>query len=500
MVRIREVTDQNPWWKHGKRFIAFDKDLKEAKTKPVFFNREQIKLDKGNIYVLRGSRQVGKTTYIKDLISKLIKNGTNPQSILYLSSDFFISRRELRKSITYFLDRNIDANDLCIFIDEITSVKDWNLELKYLSDSGILEKARILATGSSASALRKRGELLPGRGLEGNEYYMRPLCFRDFVLQATEHIRATIQEKEFRDSLSELQTILRKNNISLGSTFDQLAKTLYLISPFKRELGYLFGIYLKSGGYPIVVNEYMAQRQRSTSFSINSKVSEVLMRDIIGNLTKLGKQEIMIRQILREISEKYGSHYSFSKLANDVGITHVTTIDYLEALEESFIITILYAFDFNKKDIKFKGDKKIFFQDPFLFHSVRSFLTGRDVNEIIEETLQNEELASKVVEGIVTSHLTTSQEIPIMREPKTFLWFYYNTRRKEIDNVLQIRNTYSATEVKYQSGVTSGDVWRIPQVKQYVILTKEDFEIEEKILLVPVDMFLALVEKSKRIL
>jgi len=499
MVRINEIVSQNPWWKHRDRFREFDKNIREADAKPIFFNRKPVELEKGNIYVLRGSRQIGKTTYIKDLIHKLIIKGTNADNILYVSSDFFISRRELREAINYFANKNIDKTDLYIFIDEITSLKDWNLELKYLSDSGIVDKATTLVTGSSASELRKRGELLPGRGLEGNEYYMRPLSFRDLILQATSHISDVVKDVEFRRSLQDLQPTLVKNSVSLGSDPDQLVKALHSIAPFKRELDYLFDIYLRYGGYPFVVNEYMAQKLQNRN-TMDPKLSEVLVRDILGNLTKLGKQETLVRQILAKIIERYGSRYSFSKLAKDVETTHVTTIDYLEALEESFIITILYAFDFSKKEMKPKGSKKIFFQDPFVFHSIRSFLTGRDVNEIVEETLKNEELVSRVVEGIVSSHFVMSQEVPMMKEPRTFLWFFYNTRGKEIDNVLRIGVTYVATEVKYRRKVTPRDIWRIQQATKNLILTKEDLKTDGDVILAPVSMFLALLKKSERIL
>lgn len=504
MVKISEIVNQNPWWKHGKRFSIFDKNLKEANEKPIFFKRKRIDLDKGSIYVLRGPRQVGKTTYIKNLINNLINEGVDPNHILYLSSDFFVSRRELRSAITYFMNKNIDVADLYMFIDEITSIKDWNLELKYISDSGTLEKARILATGSCASALRRKGELLPGRRLEGNEYHMKPLSFRDFVLQTTGQVISTVREAEFRGSLKKLLSVLEKTSCSLEAGFSQLFKALHQIAPFKRELEHLFNLYIRYGGYPFVVNDYLLKKlqseQRQSNFAINPILSEMLIRDIIGDITKLGKQETFVRQILKEISEKYGSRYSFSKLASDIETTHVTTIDYLETLEESFIVTILYAFDFNKKDVKFKGNKKIFFQDPFVFHSVKSFLTGRDVNEIIDETLQDEELMSKLVEGIVSSHLIANQEIPMMREPKTFLWFYYDTRGKEIDNILRINEKYTAIETKYQSEVSSRDVWTIPQIKEYIILTREDLAIEGNVVLAPADLMLAILEKSHQTL
>jgi predicted AAA+ superfamily ATPase len=504
MVKISEVVNQNPWWKHGEKFVVFDKNLKEANEKPVFFKRKRIDLNKGRIYVLRGPRQVGKTTYVKDSISKLISEEIDPNHILYFSSDFFVSRRELRSAIAYFMNKNIEVTDLYIFIDEITSIKDWNLELKYMSDSGILEKARIVATGSCSSALRRKGELLPGRGLEGNEYHMKPLSFRDFVLQTADQIVSTIVEAEFRDSLKKLLPTLEKTSCNLEAGLSQLFKALYQIAPFKRELDYLFNLYIRYGGYPFAVNDYLLKKlrseQRQPSISIDPKLSEALMRDIIGDITKLGKQETFVRQILKEISEKYGSRYSFSKLASDMETTHVTTIDYLETLEESFVITILYAFDFNKKDMKFKGDKKIFFQDPFIFHSVKSFLTGKDINEIIDETLQNEELVSKLVEGIVSSHLIANQEIPMMREPKTFLWFYYDTQGKEIDNILRINEKYTAIETKYQSEVSSRDIWRTPHAKECAILTKEDLRIEDNVVLAPADLVLAILEKSHQTL
>jgi predicted AAA+ superfamily ATPase len=252
------------------------------------------------------------------------------------------------------------------------------------------------------------------------------------------------------------------------------------------------------------VNDYLLKilqnDRRQTTFTINPELPEVFMRDIIGDIIKLGKQETFIRQILKEISEKYGSRYSFSKLARDLETTHVTAIDYLETLEESFIAIIMYAFDFNKKDIKIQGRRKIFFQDPFIFHSVKSFLTGKDINEIIEETLQNEELVSKLVEGIVSSHLIANQEIPMMREPKTFLWFYYGMRAKEIDSILRINEKYEAIETKYQSEVSSRDVLIIPQVGEYVILTKDDLGTEGNVVLAPADLMLAILEKSHQTL
>lgn len=204
MVKIAEIVDQNLWWKHHKEFEKYDRHL--AEIKPIFFKRKELGLKKGNIYILRGCRQVGKTTYLKNIIKKLIEKGVSPTDILYLSLDFFTSRRELRNAVNYFLDLNHTKEKIYIFLDEITSLDDWNLELKYLSDQGVTKRSVIFATGSSAIKLKEKAELLPGRGLEGNEYYIKPLSFREFVLQCIDHIPKTTEE--FYNSLYKLKSVL----------------------------------------------------------------------------------------------------------------------------------------------------------------------------------------------------------------------------------------------------------------------------------------------------
>jgi len=495
MVRISEIASQNLWWKHGKDFARYDRLLSKARDNPIFFTRRDFETIKENIYIIRGCRQVGKTTYLKEMIGKLINEGFDPKRILYLSLDFFVSRRELRNAVNYFLDINKEAEDLYIFLDEITSIQDWNLELKYLSDSGIIKRTKIIATGSSGVALRRKAELLPGRGLEGNEYYIKPLSCREFVLQTVDYIKAHAEEKEFYDSLDRLKTSLNKTTIDLNWDLDRIYERVSRIAPFKKELEYLLRIYLTTGGFPQAVNDYL---RKFAEKKVDPTLAEMFIRNMLGDVAKLGKQETFARQILREIINKYGTRYSFRKLAGDIESTHPTTIDYLELLEESFVLTVLHSYDFNKKDIKFKGDKKVYLQDPFIFYSLESFLTGKNINDVIAETLQDEKLLSEIIEGIVCSHLIMNKEIPILREPKTFLWFYYDTRGKEINHVLRTDESYLGIEVKYQSSVSFKDISTVSQIEKYIILSKEDIGKEENILIVPVELFLVLIETSNR--
>jgi len=89
MVRISEIVNQNPWWKHGENFVSYDRHLSIVKQHPIFFKRKKFETSVENIYIVRGCRQVGKTTYLKAWIDKLISEGFDPKHILYLSLDFF---------------------------------------------------------------------------------------------------------------------------------------------------------------------------------------------------------------------------------------------------------------------------------------------------------------------------------------------------------------------------------------------------------------------------
>lgn len=496
MVKISEINAQNPWWSQGREFARYDKSLGEAK--PIFFERKPIETENGNIYILRGPRQVGKTTYIKDLVRKLIEKDTAPRNILYLSLDFFTSRRELRNAINYFLESRIDAARIYLLLDEITSIADWNLELKYLSDQGALKRGIIFATGSSAVKLKEKGELLPGRGVEGNEYFIKPLGFREFALQIIDFVAQHVTQDELRHTLIKLKTSLSSCPLNLDTGMDEIREQAEKILPFKMALNYLFRLYLMTGGLPGVVNHYFDNRYLQQKNTINSAIAEIFVRDVFGDLARLQKQENIIRQILRAIVERYGSRYSFSNLSREIEKSHITTIDYLELMEDSFICFVLYAYDFNKKNVKAKGDKKVYFFDPFVFHSVKSYLGGSEVWDSITTSLENEELRGQMVEGVVISHLRMYGEIPLMRAGSTFLWYYYDRSGKEIDAILQGDERYLGIEIKYQNQVNEKDIRRISPLKRYFILSKEDVERRESLMILPVDIFLALLPISEK--
>ncbi|MEA1927577.1 MAG: DUF4143 domain-containing protein, partial [Candidatus Auribacterota bacterium] len=375
---------------------------------------------------------------------------------------------------------------------------DWNLEFKYLADQGITGKSIIIATGSSAVKLKEKGELLPGRGLEGNEYYIKPLSFRDFALQSIKFIRGILPNNELRDSLERLEENLNRTSIDLSLDLQDIQQEIANLLPFKNEVGYLLRKYLITGGLPRVINHYFENWREEFKEYINPVIAEIYIRDILGDIAKIDRQEIIARKLLKAILNKYGSRFSFNALARQTGRSHVTTIDYFDHFQESFICFILYAYDFNKNFSKLKGDKKIYFFDPFILHAAKSYLQGEEVQTAITRTLQDEEIQSQVLEGIVVSHLLLHREIPYVRSGQTFLWNYYNKSGKEVDAIIKLNGGYLGVEVKYQSHVDRRDIQRIKEVKDYIILSKEDTDNTDNLIISPLDIFLALITQSEK--
>ncbi|MDZ7264089.1 MAG: ATP-binding protein [candidate division KSB1 bacterium] len=495
MAKIAEITSQNPWWSQGEDFYRYDRNLSQAS--PIFFERKELPLKKGNIYILRGPRQVGKTTYLKDLVRKLVSRGILPRDILYLSLDLFTSRRELRNAIQYFLETRRDAPHVYLLLDEITSIDDWNLELKFMADQGLLNNGTLIATGSSAVKLKQKAELLPGRGLEGNEYYIKPLNFREFAIQSIDFISEHLSASQFQNALLKLKPVLLSSKLKFDRNFDDMRDVIEQLIPFKTNLGYLFRLYLTTGGLPGVINHYFLNRFSNQKDQIENAIAEIFIRDVVGDLTRFQKQEAIGRQMLKAIISRFGSRYSFSNLSREIERNHITTIDYLDFMEDSFICFSFYAYDFNTKSIKSKGDKKVYFFDPFVFHSIKSYLQGEGIWNVINRTFENEELLSTLVEGIAISHLRLQGEAPFLRSADTFLWFYYDKSGKEIDIIFKGDGISYGIEVKYQNQVSEKDVKRIVPIQKYFLLSKEDFDIQENLYIIPVDIFLALILSSE---
>jgi predicted AAA+ superfamily ATPase len=158
------LRDLNPWWSPPH----------EVRPKPPAFRRRQVqalleRLQKPRalMQVVRGPRQVGKTTAILQLVEELLAGGIRPADILLIRFDLEPLREAgLATLVRWFEDairkRKLDDGaPAFLFLDEVHKLPAWNEELKHLSE---ISRPRVLLTGSSSVLVAKGArESLAGR-------------------------------------------------------------------------------------------------------------------------------------------------------------------------------------------------------------------------------------------------------------------------------------------------------------------------------------------------
>jgi hypothetical protein len=158
-------------------------DFQETNLETGVPRRLQIEAVRGKAAVCIGVRRSGKSTYLFQVMQKLIKSGISKQNILYLN--FFDDRlHDLRQDnlglITeaYYsiFPKKKSSETVYCFFDEIQSVPGWEPFVDRLMRT---EKCDIYITGSSAKMLSKEiATQMRGRALS---WEMFPFSFREFL-------------------------------------------------------------------------------------------------------------------------------------------------------------------------------------------------------------------------------------------------------------------------------------------------------------------------------
>lgn len=236
--------------------------------------------------ILYGARQVGKTTLVKELISRF----QGPSC--YLNCDEPDVRNALESRTSTELKHFLGSARLVV-IDEAQRVGDIGLTLKLLVDT--MPDIQIVATGSSSFELANRTiEPLTGRKFE---MHLHPLSIGE--LKATESPVETRRLLETR---------------------------------------------LVYGMYPDVVT---AGRDRAGEV-LRELAGSYLYKDVLA-WRDIRRPEVLDR-LLRALALQVGNEVSFTELSALLGVDKATVESYLEVLEQSFVVFRLMPFSRNLRN------------------------------------------------------------------------------------------------------------------------------------------------------
>lgn len=158
---ILEIRKQNPWWEYKGR-IEEDPKIRDYEHSVIKWTprlKKYIFLDQDVVYSIRGPRQVGKTTLIKLIIRELLQK-KNEINILYFACDLLKDNLALMDLLetyrTWVSAQNQDR--LHIFLDEISSVKDWQKAIKQFVDIYSNKNMTLILTGSHTLDIKNSTE------------------------------------------------------------------------------------------------------------------------------------------------------------------------------------------------------------------------------------------------------------------------------------------------------------------------------------------------------
>ncbi|MBQ1453969.1 MAG: ATP-binding protein, partial [Ruminococcus sp.] len=330
---LKVLNAYNPWWKTGATNAALTKTYKRFAFYEAMERMENTQIRR--TVVLSGTRRVGKTTIMYQMINALLKNGVSPRKILFVSLDHPMLKLSAFNDILDCYHETIHPdNDVYYFFDEIQYAQDWDKWLKAIYDMN--PETKIVATGSASPALMK-GNAESGAG-------------RWTVINVP-----TMSFYEYCELIG-----VPKPNLPEDfqvSTFAQLSRPeqtqiMLQLSDVQKH----FNRYLQVGGFPELAlsdNDMMAQQIMSEDV-----VDKVLKRDLpalysVRNPTELERTFLYLCNVSSEI-------VSIDALAKELnGVSRPTVENYIRYLESANLIYQSMPKDLSGKKV-LKAKPKIY--------------------------------------------------------------------------------------------------------------------------------------------
>lgn len=235
---IDVLRDLNPWWLDPRLVRPAPPPYRR---RPILEIERRLKDGGRLIEVLRGPRQVGKTTGIYQIIQDLIASGVPSPDILFVRFDLEVLRESpgtLRGILHWFADHIMKRNlgegaEPFVFLDEVHKLRRWHEEVKHLGDTFPL---RLVLTGSSSVLVARGGrESLAGRIFSTE---IPPFLFREVV-------------ESWKPALAEpLPPPIRFTEAFEPSFIDRMRQIHDLRAQQKLALERQLERYFNRGGYP----------------------------------------------------------------------------------------------------------------------------------------------------------------------------------------------------------------------------------------------------------
>lgn len=307
---------------------VIEDQLSKFKNKDTGLSRD-VEFDKyiktTQITVVSGIRRSGKSTLLAQFSKKF-------ENFYYFNFD---DDRIAGFAIEDFQELMVAFQKLypskVIFLDEIQNVEGWERFIRRIYDEGY----KIFITGSNAKLLSSElATHLTGRYVKIELY---PFSFKEFL--------------QFKK-------------------VDYKKKT----SAVKAEIMKYFEEYLKVGGFPDFL------KYNDDEF-LKRIYNDILYKDLLVRF-KI-KEVKAFKELAAFLFTNFTKEMSYNSLKNILGFKSLTSVkNYIDFMQESFLVFELYKYDFSLKK-QFVSDKKAYVIDNGL-RNIISFYFSEDAGKLLE--------------------------------------------------------------------------------------------------------------------
>jgi len=337
---------------------------------------------KNDVVILYGARQVGKTTLLRNLF-------TNATYINLETGNFLDVFNERNPNKIKEVFKREGSLEKLIVLDEFQRLSDPGLVAKVIHDE--LPEYKLIITGSSSLELAyKASESLAGRK---SIYTLFPLSLKEKLIQTFGELNQANQD----DYKSEILQSMRY------------------------------------GMYPDLLNT------ADKEFYLREYVDSVMLKDVFYlNLVRNSKN---LRSLLTLLAYQIGNLVNITDLADRVGVSRQTIMDYLEILKGIFIIYTLPPFRKKRRD-EIGKTEKVFFYDLGIRNAVVNDFSPveyrRDYGAIFENFTINEILKQNAYQRL------------------RYDMYHWRTKGgSEVDLILSKDNNEKAFEIKTRKGIVA---------------------------------------------
>lgn len=389
--------------------------------KRKLFNELFAEKEQKKISIILGPRQVGKTTLLKQLHHTICKNKPG----IYLDLDIISNFEKVSNYENLINFIRLEGYDelaksfFYLFLDEFQRYPGFSKILKNVTDNN--DNIKIYATGSSSIKIKNEiQESLAGRK---NIHYLLPLDFEEFIIF-----------KNGKTELKYLENVSKLTGRGLNTSLLYHHLTEFMIF----------------GSYPEVV---LAPKPEDKIKILNSIFDLYVKKDLVEylNITKI----LNVKRLIEILSVNHGQKIKYEELAQICSIKEYEVKNYIEILQETFLIKVVRPY-FTNKNKEIVKIPKIYFIDS----GVRNYF----LNNFAETEIRND--VGFLFEGFVLSEMVKAGNENIK--------YWQDKNKREVDFIIDNIHEQIPVEIKFKKRLKQNDLQGLKAyLKQYPQTQKE---------------------------